>query len=216
MNGSCIRDTVKLVRDFHGACLAISTKMNDTLRTKHQARSTEQQTIMATSKGQMSTYATRRSTPTAWPPAPSPTPPRYVDGTTGSTSINYWKLIAPNSTAKAKKFLRQKGCRYPKKATQAVLLDLHSRAQRGLPRYHRFRLNELQLFCITRGLKTTTDNPGTKAQLIQLLQHADDTSTFPHFLDIPPELRVQIYTFHLQDLDPEDALPTQPPVTKVS
>ncbi|KAK0365427.1 ornithine aminotransferase [Friedmanniomyces endolithicus] len=50
--------------------------------------------------------------------------------------------------------------------------------------------------------------------MIAILEQADDERVFPRFMDLPPELRVEIYGHHFRSFD-EGILAVQPPLTTV-
>ncbi len=54
----------------------------------------------------------------------------------------------------------------------------------------------------------------TRADMIAILEQADDERVFPRFMDLPPELRVEIYGHHFRSFD-EGILAVQPPLTTV-
>ncbi|KAF7185352.1 hypothetical protein HII31_13331 [Pseudocercospora fuligena] len=150
---------------------------------------------------------------------------------------NYWHLKVPGSVADLKTSLDSRGLSYLKSSNKATLTEIHIRKQCGLLDYQQCDIDELSGFCITRGLLPLPKLEGKnkrqrKKVLIQHLQDADDSSTFNKFLDLPPELRVNIYEFYFQDLQASipnlllgtpnvsdwspDVAKTQPPITITS
>ncbi|EME82371.1 uncharacterized protein MYCFIDRAFT_175908 [Pseudocercospora fijiensis CIRAD86] len=142
---------------------------------------------------------------------------------------NYWHLKVPGSVAELKASLDSQGMSYVKSSNKATLTDIHIRNQCGFSDYQKCDIDELRNFCTSRGLLPLPELEGKnkrqrKKLLGQHLQDADDNSTFNRFMDLPPELRVNIYEFYFHDLQakfkPFDWSPdipkTQPPITTPS
>lgn len=65
--------------------------------------------------------------------------------------------------------------------------------------YHKRSIAELRKFCADRMLQ---DGAGLrKADLVSVLEHADEQSRFPRFLELPPELRILVYEFSFDVMD---------------
>jgi hypothetical protein len=86
--------------------------------------------------------------------------------------------------------------------------------QRGLPWYNSCKIDELRRFCKDRFLVQPGQKSLKKADLVELLNDADEAPAFRHFMDLPPELGVLVYTFHFESFYPMQA-PAQPPVSRV-
>lgn len=104
---------------------------------------------------------------------------------------------------------------YKTSSSRSRLEVLCQRAERGLCIYDKLTVSELRGCVAARQLHSAT-TPTKKADLIEFLEQADEHVTF-RFLDLPPELRVHVYTYHLQSLSTmKGHFPTQPPITTVS
>lgn len=133
-------------------------------------------------------------------------------------AADYWKLRTQESGSATKRLLDKNGVAFTKTSSSTRLADLNSRYQRGLPCYDKFKTSELQAFCKARGLtpRQRLDKVPSRVDLAATLEAADDSKTFNHFMDLPSELRVEIYKLHFQTLTtPQDLIPAQPPLTKI-
>ncbi|KAK0354030.1 hypothetical protein LTR94_014298 [Friedmanniomyces endolithicus] len=92
------------------------------------------------------------------------------------------------------------------------LSALLTRLDRGLLTYEKYGPAELRQLCRRRGFQPTQRARGEAMKAS--LEQADDELTFPRFMDLPPELRVEIYGYHLHSLD-QGTLAVQPPLTTV-
>lgn len=133
----------------------------------------------------------------------------------------FWPLTPPSllreydDTEAAKKALDQLGYRYEMESSEAHLLQLFHRAQRGLLSYEGVPVNELATFVAQRGLKVLTDRVSRSGKILRsALQTADEDLTFTRFSDLPRELQLSIMEFFFTSLSLLDlALPehAQPP-----
>lgn len=133
-----------------------------------------------------------------------------------SRGNDYWKLSPPGSR-KGKDFkaaLAEAQYHHLQSASKSRLIELYSRAQRGLTSYEACSKETLKTFCARRGLQISKPK-SKKGELIQLLEKADDDQTFVRFMDLPPELRVHIYELSFKSFGRLD-YPAQPPITQVS
>lgn len=81
-------------------------------------------------------------------------------------------------------------------------IRLHRRAERGLIACETRTAVELKSFVSSRGLDGGNTTLTWKAQLISFLQRADEATTFHHFTDLPPELRIRVYSFDFRSFEP--------------
>ena len=138
----------------------------------------------------------------------------------------YWTLACPRSHTIATAKERMPGFHVPSKAKKARVIQLLRRAERGLLSYDAYGKDTLQGFAKARGLHNALKKKATRADLIVLLEKADEEATFDRFMDFPPELRVRIYELHFQSFEPlaadMNAMPwqyhvnlAQAPITRV-
>ncbi|KAK4496508.1 hypothetical protein PRZ48_012488 [Zasmidium cellare] len=81
------------------------------------------------------------------------------------------------------------------------LAYLVTRAERSLMSYEKCSLDELRSFCAARKVQVPESSSRKKTEHIRLLEEADENGmTFSRFLDLPPELRVRIYTYYMDFL----------------
>jgi hypothetical protein len=130
---------------------------------------------------------------------------------------DYWKLERhwARSVKTLTAQLQQRNYKVLKLANKDRLVQMLSRHDRGLLSYDGCRVEELRMFCTQRGLSPSAMQRPNKAQLVKMLEQADDKAAFPHFMDLPAELRVHIYILYFGSL-PELAQPAQPPISKAS
>lgn len=79
-------------------------------------------------------------------------------------------------------------------------------------------MDELQQFCASRKIPFPKV-PSGKAELILVLENADDNPHFEGFSELPAELRVRIYEFHFESAYERGTFlgpPGQAPITRVS
>lgn len=92
--------------------------------------------------------------------------------------------------------------------------------QRGLISYEGLSITEFRLFIARRGLPTITDKKHTRSSLKAQLEQADEDATFDRFLDLPPEIRCQIYEHYFGSLNSPahrySPIGPQPPITRTS
>lgn len=129
----------------------------------------------------------------------------------------YWMLgfYLERSATELKDYLKRHGYRnrYNTGSTKAVLLDAVGRYQRGLLSYDQYSTEKLREFCHARALPTP--KAARTFKLARILEEADDTATFPRFLELPAELRTKIYELHFSDYDEITFPHRQPPLTLV-
>ncbi|KAK4896599.1 hypothetical protein LTR27_005517 [Elasticomyces elasticus] len=114
---------------------------------------------------------------------------------------DYWKLRCNShlTIAGINNFLAGRNFGYNKSSGKLRLLALLSRSECGLRSYERNSKGELRQICQERNLALETSQSANKADLIALLEAFDDSADFPRFLELLPELRLQIYTHHFED-----------------
>ena len=130
---------------------------------------------------------------------------------------DYWKIQNWSSLDRAtlRYGLIKHGYHCPTRTETLRLVEMASRAERGLLPYGACTLRELQSFIVQRGLLTPEVRKPGMWQLTTVLETADDEAVFDRFVDLPPELRAHIYTLHFDSL-PALEDPAQPPITRVS
>ena len=167
----------------------------------------------------------------------SPEPPRGC-----RTARQYWKLDTALSAADARRYLDHKGVAYKKTSSRSRLDVLTARVQRGLPLYDKDTLQGLHSHYLRRCSHTpmlvphltpvnrahgptVSSSAGSRAamrsNLISYLEKSDEEAGFDRLMDLPPELRIQIFEHYFEDvmvdLDERYAgFLTQPPITRVS
>lgn len=141
-----------------------------------------------------------------------------------------WKLSLPRRydlRSKVRNELENKGTPIFDYASDVHLKRLNTRMECGLLLYETCSIEELQGFCARRGLPISVSEslttPARKQRsLITRLETADKKTDFQRFLDLPPELRVQIYVHYFTQIrnylpaDDRDQAFSQPPITAVS
>ena len=139
--------------------------------------------------------------------------PRY----NGSAFDEYWKISrwCDMSCYDLKQELKQHQYKIPSSANKARLIEVMSRCQRGLMLYDGCQPKELSTFCTNRGIEIRSKLKPKKRQLIATIEDADDQRVFHRFMDLPPELRVQIYTSYFSSLGTVEQ-PIHPPITRVA
>ncbi|OQO02834.1 hypothetical protein B0A48_11117 [Cryoendolithus antarcticus] len=101
------------------------------------------------------------------------------------------------------------GYYHPKQPSWTRAFQLVVRCQSGLLSYEKYGVAELRAFAAARAIvRTCSVTEGSlertkKADLVYMLEQADDERTF-RLMDLPPELRNDIYVAYL------DSLPTMP------
>ncbi|KAK5171386.1 uncharacterized protein LTR77_004530 [Saxophila tyrrhenica] len=141
-----------------------------------------------------------------------------VYNTIFTTPGGYWKL--PNyehlSAKEMIQLLKDRNYYIGGQTNKPALLLHLDRTDRGLLSYVSIPSTILRGFMHSRGLSIPGGGKGYRHGLQQALVTADDNPTFDRFLDLPPELRMMIYTFHFADYPRPMHAPEQPPVTRVS
>ena len=136
----------------------------------------------------------------------------------GGFPTRYWKLACPvhTSSTSARAMMEAMNFYCPESASNARIMQLLRRAERGLTSFDRYQLAELKKFIEARGLSDGKEKYKTvkKATLIALLERVDEESVFSRFMDLPPELRLRVYEHHFASFDTVDAEP--PPILGVS
>lgn len=139
---------------------------------------------------------------------------QYKDSSKRARFTQYWKLACREPTSSGIKQLRQNlndaFFHFKSSANRTRLIELVARSERRLLSYEACSANELKSFCLQRRLQIGEEKGNVR--LVQLLEAADDQRTFEGFLDLPPELRNQIYSMHFEDFEDLER-PTPPPVT---
>lgn len=85
------------------------------------------------------------------------------------------------------------------------LAQLVSRAERGLTSYEKCRLEDLKAFCASRSIEGIDLRSRKRADFVAALEYADDDdASFTRLMDLPPELRVPIYSYYMDSFDAFD------------
>ncbi|KAK5726517.1 hypothetical protein LTR17_012640 [Elasticomyces elasticus] len=140
---------------------------------------------------------------------------RYSPWYDGCRFPEYWKFEdhSHRTTGAAKRELIKRGFFAQKSIGRDRCIALLARADRGYLSYEKYEKAELRQFCGSRSLELATKRTASKADLVAALEEADDTWTFP-LMDLPPELRLEIYAHHFAAYKHlEEANITPPPVT---
>lgn len=132
-----------------------------------------------------------------------------------SRSNTYWMLgTTLRQTAHGmRQTLEEGGYKSRKNASKAVLASSLGRLERGLLCYEKCNVDQLPSFCESRGLMSKAM---TVLGLARRLEKADDDSTFPRFLELPPEIRNLIYECHFAAYEAINHKHYQPPITLAS
>lgn len=138
---------------------------------------------------------------------------------------DYWKLERPRSAAFVRSYFINKGIAYRVNSPRVRLFALYARVQRGLPIYDKYTLEELRASYFQRYHQLPTYLPVRKnamrLELIRLLEDRTYEDGFHKLMDLPAELRVQIYEHYFKDVMTTIQKSTagffaQPPVTYAS
>ncbi|KAF7185803.1 hypothetical protein HII31_12905 [Pseudocercospora fuligena] len=136
----------------------------------------------------------------------------------------YWRLapLARMSRLKLLCYIKKHGYHTDLRMVRLSLRQLRriaSRLEKGLFSYERCSKDSLRLFCASRRIAIESTDP--KHLLCGTLHKADASATFEKFMDLPPELRVLIFDFHLDwltdHLDEKDIIGEAyrpPPITR--
>ena len=154
----------------------------------------------------------------------------------------YWKLDTTLSAAQARRYLDLKGVVYKKTSSRSRLDVLHTRVQRGLPVYDKDTLHGLHAHYLQRCSRSPVLVPHStlmkrfhepavsssaasraarRSNLISYLERYDEEAGFGRLMDLPPELRIQIFEHYFKDVMADvgenyAGFLTQPPITRVS
>ena len=142
---------------------------------------------------------------------------RQAYSTCTERARDYWELDCHTHTSVLQAITTLKKRNIPFKTSwrKAALLDVLMRSDRGLCSYDRYSVQELRLFCQSRGISLSTEEKTKnklKANVIGALEQADEDATFSRFLDLPLELRLQVYAHHFESFK-QNTTVVQPPIT---
>ncbi|KAF7186785.1 hypothetical protein HII31_11882 [Pseudocercospora fuligena] len=133
-------------------------------------------------------------------------------------SDQYWRLNSYRKWTKAglMSALQSSGIIVSSSLTRHALIGIKQRLDRAMLYYgdQRISMDELRKFVRDRGLALPT--PATRKAIVNVLLHADETSTFDRIQDLPPELREKIYEFYIDAFPEKLTCPTQPPLTRIN
>ncbi|KAK3626560.1 hypothetical protein LTR56_019730 [Elasticomyces elasticus] len=132
-----------------------------------------------------------------------------------SQAQDWWKLDDRQDVYRndARAILYKRGFSHNKSSTVVRFKALLRRSDRGLCSYDKRSKAELLQFCESRGYARSDVLKSSKADLIALLENYEPV--FEPFMELPPELRVLIYEYHLASLESLSPVVT-PPITAVS
>ncbi|KAK4621805.1 hypothetical protein CLAFUW4_07357 [Fulvia fulva] len=144
-----------------------------------------------------------------------------------SHASDYWKLLPvqfftneSKTPAELKKALKGWGFVSSKTMSHDRVGKIARQIFYHLPCYEAWNLHELRASCVGRRLAPPAiTGCSPRVDLIRRLETADKSQTLDKFMEIPPELRIVTYTMHFEDIDQirvDNAIPAQPPITKVS
>lgn len=126
-------------------------------------------------------------------------PEEYLHGAATYTAQHYWKLKNPDllEASRLRDRIENSVSLEGRRWTRARLKKMHDRLECGLLLYENCSTEELQSYCLARGIKMATKLSSDSEQLMRALERADNGVVFDKFLDLPPELRVRIYKHHV-------------------
>ncbi|CZT25437.1 uncharacterized protein RCC_11169 [Ramularia collo-cygni] len=130
----------------------------------------------------------------------------------------YWMLQNESNglLGPKRRRLDERNAKYNVSASRSQLEKLCLRAEQGLYIYDKVPVLELRTFISARQLSCKVPLKTKRADLVAILERADEERTFP-FLKLPPELRVQVFQYHFRTLQTRNGhLVTLPPLTAVS
>ncbi|KAK5715717.1 hypothetical protein LTR17_016705 [Elasticomyces elasticus] len=129
----------------------------------------------------------------------------------------YWKLDDQRymSAYEARSMLDKRNFYYRKSASRQQLIACVLRSDRRLPSYERLSNWELHKLCQDRGRKWVGKHQTNNAVYIAELDKLAEANVFTRLMDLPPELRLQVYEHHFGSFE-EVGMFTEPPITAVS
>jgi len=132
----------------------------------------------------------------------------------------YWRLNRGREIRSGMKHLHWtlKAANYKPRAhiTKSALIELLVHHEKGLLCYDECSDRELKKFVRDRNIARTEETTD-RLSLVSMLQADDASRAFHRFSDLPAELRVRIYEFHIADFaDTTLYFPVQPPITWAS
>lgn len=136
----------------------------------------------------------------------------------------YWKIDSGQNkdTKELRSYLQSKQFECRRRRGLPRLRELYVNCQRGFVSYEGIKTAELKRFITNRVVPTSTDRKNTRYTLIRQLERADDEATFDRLLDLPPEIRCQIYEHYFHSLYAlhfgcgRRPMGSQPPITRIS
>lgn len=134
-------------------------------------------------------------------------------------SSQYWSYQSLHSYSEHKnpglrQLLVDRGYAFGSGMTRAALLACLKRSDSGLLSYTGRANSELRDFIQQRRLETNfkQGNIGTRTELVQLLNAADEDPRFHRFMELPAEIRGIVYRFYLDEPKKRLLTPKQPPL----
>ncbi|KAK5745185.1 hypothetical protein LTR17_001637 [Elasticomyces elasticus] len=133
-----------------------------------------------------------------------------------ASSRDYWKLENHEhlSIPGAKRILSGRRFYSKTSVSKSRVFALLSRSDRGLYSYERCNSPELRQFCTNRGIDLTARQSAKKSTIVEILELADESVTFSRFMELPPELRLAIYSAHFGTFK-KGMTVVSPPITAV-
>lgn len=133
-----------------------------------------------------------------------------------ATPKTYWMLAIPSfkTISGIKRYLRARNFTAKSTLTHARGTELMTRFARGLMSYERYKISELKAMAKSRGVLPYGN--AKMAEIIKILEDADEGEAFRHLLDLPPELRNLIYTYFFDWVEDLPTNARHPPITIAS
>ncbi|KXS98980.1 hypothetical protein AC578_4994 [Pseudocercospora eumusae] len=126
---------------------------------------------------------------------------------------NYWRLRGPGDYLLPSCFRKALADAGYKPRTKQPAFYLY-RVQKNLPCYEKCTVKELRKFATDRAAHEKPTKAG-RAALTDALLTADESISFHRFMDLPPELRNNIYELYFADFCALRT-PSQPPIARTS
>ena len=140
--------------------------------------------------------------------------------TTTQQHDDYWKLNEPDprlTVTRLRCLLKSRGYAIGQTTDKEWLRDSLIRSDLGLMSYVPYSNDELRDIISARGIDPSKlvfgPGAGTRGELVEFLDKADQQPRFHRFLDLPAEIRNRIYTMHIYSFDEPEVTPSQPPIT---
>ncbi|CAK3867621.1 Hypothetical predicted protein [Lecanosticta acicola] len=100
--------------------------------------------------------------------------------------------------------------------SRETIVHLKQKVDQGLLVYEKCPLTLLRQFAADRLLVPPTDCANGRRQMVNFLTEADDDARFERLMDLPIELRNEIFMMYLAEFHPAHNHPNQPPLARTS